>query len=140
MSTRSYVNTLAAHVLAAARTGALIVKEAAQTPVEAMSAPQFRHGPLELAAAAVAVVLLGGGADDRPANRRTAEDVRAAGADVLVLEADERGAATLPRLRSARALPLGEILPLQALSAALAHRRGVEPGRFSRIHKVTSTL
>jgi glucosamine--fructose-6-phosphate aminotransferase (isomerizing) len=34
--------------LAAARTGALIVKEAAKTPLEAMSAPQFRHGPLEM--------------------------------------------------------------------------------------------
>jgi len=126
--------------LAAARTGALIIKEAAKTAVEAMSAPQFRHGPLEMAGPDVAVVLLAGSGDDRRANVRTEADLRAAGAQVVVISPTEPGAGAAPVLTSPRAAPLSEMLPLQGLSVALARRRGVEPGAFSRIEKVTTTL
>jgi len=47
--------------LAAAMTGALIIKEASGHPVEGMSVPQFRHGPLEMVGADTTVVLLAGG-------------------------------------------------------------------------------
>ncbi len=53
--------------LAAARTGALIVKEAAKTPMEAASASQFRHGPLEMADDRTCVIVLPGTAADAPA-------------------------------------------------------------------------
>ncbi len=46
--------------LAAARTGSLVIKEASGRPVEGMSVPQFRHGPLEMAGPGVTVLLLAG--------------------------------------------------------------------------------
>lgn len=126
--------------LAAARTGALIIKEAAKTAVEAMSAPQFRHGPLEMAGPDVGVVLLAGWGDDKRANLRTEADLRDAGAQVVVVVPGARGAGAAPALTSPPAAPLAEMVPLQGLSVALARRRGVEPGAFARIGKVTTTL
>lgn len=106
--------------MAAVSTGALIIKEAAKAAVESMSAPQFRHGPFE---------------------RRTVADLRELGAHALLAGGPDGDAAvTLPALSSPRALPLAEILPLQALSVVLARRRGVEPGAFRQIGKVTRTL
>ena len=59
--------------LAAAMTGALIIKEASGHPVEGMSVPQFRHGPLEMVGADTTVVLLAGGAADQSGNRAMVE-------------------------------------------------------------------
>lgn len=126
--------------LAAVNTGALIIKEAARTAVEGMSTPQFRHGPLELADETVGVVALAGSGSDVHANQRLVDDLRAAGATVVVAGQNESGAGKMPAVTSVQALPLAEILPLQALSVALARRRGIEPGMFTRIAKVTTTL
>lgn len=131
--------------VASARTGALIIKEAAKAPVEGMSAPQFRHGPLELAGPDVAVVLLAGGEDDRASNRQTMDDVRRLEANGIWLGSPEDELAdpqgpVLPALSGPVALPIAEALPLQALSVALAARRSVEPGAFRHIEKVTRTL
>jgi glucosamine--fructose-6-phosphate aminotransferase (isomerizing) len=127
--------------LAAARTGSLVIKEASGRPVEGMSVPQFRHGPLEMAGPGVTVLLLAGRPEDRTVNRTMLDDLRAAGARAVWCQpaggADDIGA---PRLDSIDTRAIAEILPLQLLSVVLAERDGHEPGAFRRIGKVTTTL
>ena len=127
--------------LAAARTGALIIKEAAKAPIEAMSAPQFRHGPLEMADERLCVIVLPGGRADTQLNQRLAADLAAFGANAITLALPGEGnGPELPGLTSDDARPLGEILPFQLLSVVLATRLGYEPGAFRQIGKVTTTL
>jgi glutamine---fructose-6-phosphate transaminase (isomerizing) len=127
--------------LAAARTGALIVKEAAKTPIEAMSAPQFRHGPLEIADKRTCVIVLPGAPADASLNERLAADLVAFGANSVTLAPPRSGSGPeLPALSSDDARPLAEILPFQLLSVVLAERLGYEPGAFRQIGKVTTTL
>jgi glutamine---fructose-6-phosphate transaminase (isomerizing) len=127
--------------LAAVRTGALIIKEAAKTPIEAMSAPQFRHGPLEMADARVCVVVLPGSSLDAPLNERLAADLAAFGANAVTLTRQGAGRGPVqPDLTTDEARPLGEILPFQLLSIVLAERGGYVPGAFGKIEKVTTTL
>jgi len=127
--------------LAAVRTGALIIKEAAKTPIEAMSAPQFRHGPLEMADRRTCVIVLPGAPADVPLNERLAADLAAFGANAVTLTSSRDGSGPcLPEFGSEQAIPLGEILPFQLLSVVLARRLGCEPGAFRQISKVTTTL
>lgn len=127
--------------LAAARTGALIIKEAAKTPIEAMSAPQFRHGPLEMVDKRTCVIVLPGSPGEAPLNGRLATDVTAFGANAVTLFPSRDGSSPhLPDLTTDDTRPLGEILPLQLLSVVLAERLGYEPGAFRQIGKVTTTL
>jgi glucosamine--fructose-6-phosphate aminotransferase (isomerizing) len=126
--------------MAAARTGALIIKEASGTAVEAMSVPQFRHGPLEMAGPELGVLLLGGVGEDRARNERMRGDLLGHGAHVAWLDThpDASGLA-IPDLPG-DLRPIAEILPFQVLSVVLAERRGREPGAFTRIGKVTQQL
>lgn len=127
--------------LAAARTGALIVKEAAKTPIEAISAPQFRHGPLEMADSRTCVIVLAGAPTDAPLNTRLASDLSAFGANTILLAPPGHSSGPqLPAVRSDPVRPIGEILPFQVLSVLLAQRLGLEPGAFRQIDKVTTTL
>ena len=127
--------------LAAVQTGALIIKEAAKVPVEGMSTPQFRHGPLEIVGPDVCVVHLAGEARDHGSNRKLRSDVQRAGGRSVWLGQDlAETDAPLPEIASGEALPIAEILPLQLLSVALAGKTGVEPGAFRHIQKVTRTL
>jgi glucosamine--fructose-6-phosphate aminotransferase (isomerizing) len=133
--------------MAAARTGALVVKEAARFPAEGMSVPQFRHGPLELVDETTTLVVLAGALRDRDRNAALARDAADAGGRVLWLDPDRRGdpppgclALAAPAATDDADRPVAEILPLQLLSVVLARRRGHVPGTFTRITKVTSTL
>jgi|CXWL01.1.fsa_nt_gi glucosamine--fructose-6-phosphate aminotransferase (isomerizing) len=128
--------------LGSARTGALILKEAARHPVEGMSVPQFRHGPLEMADHSITVVLLAGADDDRNRNEQMRRDLEATGARCVWIDAqpDVDPSLTMPHLRGKLARPLAEILPLQLLSVVLAQRLGHEPGEFRQIEKITRTL
>lgn len=127
--------------LAAVATGALIVKEAAAHPIEALSVPQFRHGPLEMAGPAITALILAGDARSRPLNARLDDDLRAFHAATIWLDVTEDSQGPpLPRLTHDVTRPFAEILPFQALSVALAHRAGRVPGSFSNIGKVTTTL
>ena len=126
--------------LAAAQTGALIVKEAAKVPMEAMSAPQFRHGPLELADGRTCIIVLAGAAADAPANDRLMSDLLAVGANVVRLPATAAGGPLLPAGYSDQVRPIAEIVPFQLLSVLLADRQGLEPGAFRHIGKVTTAL
>ena len=79
--------------LAAAFYGALINKEAAKWPVEAMNAAQFRHGPLELADSRLtALILAGNEPADRERNLRLASDVHRYGGRALWLDAEGESA------------------------------------------------
>ena len=128
--------------LAAAMTGALIVKEAAKVAMEGMSASQFRHGPLEMADDRTCVILLPGTGASVPLIDRLAADLAAVGANaVQLLGWDLPGDRPwLPAAGSAETLAIAEIIPFQLLSVILAERQGLEPGAFRQIAKVTTAL
>lgn len=128
--------------LAAVWCGSLINKEAAKFLMEGMNSADFRHGPLELAAPDLTVVILAGDPAAQILNRRMAEEVIRYGAKVIWIgSANCRmpGAVNLviphvPEL----ARPLVEIIPLQLLSIVLARRSGFQPGIFRHVSKVTA--
>ena len=121
--------------LAAASCGALIAKEAAKRPVEAMSSPQFRHGPLELADERLTAIVLAGTGADRERNRRLYEDLERLGA--VALWADVDGDIPLAAT-SEDGRPMAEIVALQLLTVALAELTGVPAGEFRHLEKVTT--
>ena len=125
--------------LAAAWTGALVIKEAAKVPVEGTNAAQFRHGPLELADARLTVLLLPGGDATRPRMRRLAEDLCGYGAQAIWLGADAPSAAQSLAAPAGQGIAqaIAEIVPLQLLSVSLAQLTGVDPGVFRHLGKVT---
>lgn len=127
--------------MSAAQCGALITKEAAKWPVEAQSAAQFRHGPLELADERLTVVIVAGTDEGARAMNRTLErDLIGYGAKVFWLD---HGSPSVPLdipETAPEARPLVEIVPLQLLSIAIAEQSGVEPGVFRHLTKVTTVL
>jgi glucosamine--fructose-6-phosphate aminotransferase (isomerizing) len=127
--------------MSAAECGALITKEAAKWPVEAQSAAQFRHGPLELADERLSVVLLAG-ADDRTRslNKTLEQDLVAYGARAFRLDSGSPTAALDIPETANDARPLVEIVPLQLLSIAIAEQSGLVPGVFRHLNKVTTVL
>jgi len=76
-----------------------------------------------------------------PLNHRLAADLSSFGANAITLALPAHASGPqLPKVRSDEARPLGEILPFQLLSVLLAQRKGIEPGAFRQIAKVTTTL
>lgn len=125
--------------LAAAEYGALITKEAAKWPVEAQSAAQFRHGPLELADERLtAVVLSGGGLRERELNASLVSDLMTYGARAFCLDVNPPDPVFTMPVVSEDARPLAEVLPLQLLSIAIAEQTGTQPGVFRHLKKVTT--
>ena len=125
--------------LASAGTGGLILKESTHRHAEGMSCAAFRHGPLEMAGARVLVLILEG--DERVAalHRRLAEEIVRGGGQAALVSASDSSAEVfrLPQV-AASLRALGEILPVQMLSLALAARDGREAGRFERASKITN--
>ena len=125
--------------LAAVWNGSLISKEAAKCAFEGMHAAVFRHGPLELASPNLSVLMFEGARQTARLNRDLALEVTRLGGRVLWLaqEAD----ADLPAFRLPSvdeiALPLVEILPLQMLTILMSQRKGIEPGLFRHVPKIT---
>ncbi len=123
--------------LAAVGTGALILKESTRFHAEGMSAPAFRHGPLEMVGAGLFALVFAGEAATAPLNRALVRDIRAAGGRAALVSDDApAGVFRLPSV-PARLRPVCEMLPVQMLSLALAAMAGREPGRFERATKVT---
>jgi glucosamine--fructose-6-phosphate aminotransferase (isomerizing) len=129
--------------LAAARTGALIVKEAAKVHAEGLSSSEFRHGPLELVDEHLSAVMLPGPPATSTLNARLAADIAGYGGRVGWLGAsgapEGTSAVAAPNCGGAAA-PVGEIVPLQLLCVALAEAAGIEPGVFRYLQKVTRVL
>jgi glucosamine--fructose-6-phosphate aminotransferase (isomerizing) len=127
--------------LAAAGCGALILKEAAKWPAEAMSSGQFRHGPLELADPRMtAIVLAGHNEPDRQRNRRLLVDIERFGGQGIWADADLNINGSILPIASASGAGRGiaEMVALQLLSVALAEHTGIEPGVFRHLDKVTT--
>lgn len=124
--------------LAAARTGGLIIKEAAQIPAEGMSCAAFRHGPLELASPKTLALVYEGTGPTRQLNAKLVRDVREMGgrSELVTMDSERVGMFRLPVVPE-RCLPITEILPAQLMSVALAILHDHSPGHFERAAKTT---
>jgi len=121
--------------------GALINKEAAKCAFEGMQAADFRHGPLELVAPGFRAMLFAGSQVTAALNRNLAFDIVGNGGQAIWLDVEP--APDLPTFllppASDLARPLVEILPMQLLTLAMAERKGIAPGEFRVVGKVTTT-
>lgn len=145
--------------LAAAGTGALIIKESARMHAEGMGSAAFRHGPMEMMREDMCVGVFAGVATPgvatpdaptpRALNLRLAQELRERGARCEVIgmsamqapprQASPRGASLCLPETDALAAPVLEILPVQMMSLALAGLTGCEAGVFETARKITDT-
>jgi glutamine---fructose-6-phosphate transaminase (isomerizing) len=124
--------------LAAAETGALIIKESDHFQAEGMSSAAFRHGPFEMLEPGVFVGVFAGDSKTRTLNERMYEDVLGAGVGAVLFSADaEKDSCRLPQAHP-HLSPILEILPAQMMTLALAALRNREPGKFDRASKITA--
>ena len=125
---------------ASALTAALITKETAKLPTEGMVGGQFRHGPLEVLAPEITVVLFMGTQIERTLNDALATDIEARGASVIRIGSGVQGdlGFNIPALDDF-VMPIAEIVPVQLLAAELAAQRGFPVGEFRYGTKVTTT-
>ncbi len=130
------------HGRPAAEMGALTLKEAARFGAESLQTAQFRHGPLELASAALAAMVIAVEPATLAYDLELASELVAAGAAVMVVSAAGEGpdgaltvaTGTLsPGLISAAA-----IVPAQLLAWRMAVDRGYDPGTYAVANKVTT--
>lgn len=123
--------------LATARYGGLTLKESAHFPAEGMSCAAFRHGPFEVVAPRVFVLIFTGDVRTAGLNRLLAADIRQAGGDAELIDFDAaQPAFRLPAVPEA-ARTLLEPLPVQMMSLVFAARDGREAGNFVHLTKVT---
>jgi glucosamine--fructose-6-phosphate aminotransferase (isomerizing) len=123
--------------LATARAASLLLGEAAKVQAVAYQAGEFRHGPLELVGPELTVFVLAGVAETRNLNLALLNAVRSSNSPAFWIGSDaQAGWSQLARVPDL-GLPLVEILPFQVLAAYMAQRRGIEPGAFLHIGKVT---
>jgi glucosamine--fructose-6-phosphate aminotransferase (isomerizing) len=129
--------------MAAARTGSLIVKEAARESIEGLTTAQFRHGPLEMASSKVAVFIYEGIGEQRDLNSLMYSDLERLGANPIWITSENNAlhhGISAPALSSDLLRPLSEIIIMQLLTLVLAFRKGDEPGKFRQISKITKIL
>lgn len=120
--------------------GSLNNKEAAKCSFDGMHAADFRHGPLEVVEAGFAALIFAGSTQTSALNRELARDILAYGGKVIWLDSvrhPEIPTILLPQT-SELTRPLVEILPMQMLTLAMANRKGIEPGHFRHVSKVTN--
>lgn len=123
--------------LAAACTGALILKEAAHFHAEAMSSAALRHGPYEMLGPGTLVGVFAGSERTRALNDKLADDLERSGVQVMPFSSHARHpACRLPEV-SELVRPMVEILPIQMMTLALGAIANREPGVFERATKVT---
>jgi glucosamine--fructose-6-phosphate aminotransferase (isomerizing) len=128
--------------LASAQAGSLILKEVAKLQSEAMSAGQFRHGPLEIAAPGFAAFVFAPEGKTKHLNLRLARDIAEFGGKVILVSGDAGPRhdrifdLALPALEELYA-PIAEIVPLQLLARKMALDKGLQPGKFDKAGKVT---
>ncbi len=130
--------------LISAMQGALITQEMTQIPAAGLSAGQFRHGPIEAAGPHLLTVVFA------PAGRTTHLLVRLAqdtarfasptwlitDTSIQVGAGEKLFVSQLPHVQEGLS-PLLSIIAPELLGVAIAKRKGLEPGRFQRISKVT---
>ena len=125
-----------------AETSALVLKEAARFPAEALDAADFRHGPLELAGPDLAVVLLSLEEPTRHLDHRLAAEMARHKTAVLVVASALSSANGIRKLTIGRIEPLlacaVAVIPAQLLAWRLARAVGRQPGEFHLASKVTT--
>ncbi len=124
--------------LAAAGTGALIIKEAARFHAEGMSAAAFRHGPLEMVTDKLFVLVFRGDSRSAMLNERLARDVEAIGGKAAIVSDDSLHPVFRMSPAAGYFRPILEVLPAQIITLALAARTGKEAGSFVHVSKITS--
>ena len=127
--------------MASAATGALVLKEAAHLYAEGMNAAEYRHGPLEAAGPEWPAILFMPPGRTNPLMVRLAREILDCGNRVAVVgpECPDSRAFHLPlRPLDESVSPLAEIVPIQTLAYQAAVQRGLEPGRFHRMGKITT--
>jgi glutamine---fructose-6-phosphate transaminase (isomerizing) len=123
---------------------ALMTVEATKLDSTALTAGQFRHGPLELVREGFRAILFLGSGPERELNEVTALDIARLGGRCLVvatrpparLRREGIEIVELPEV-AASLLPALEIIPLQFLMVPLALARGFTPAVFLNGSKVT---
>lgn len=135
----------------AAGMGALLMKEAARYPAEAMGVAEFRHGPFELAGPEAAVAVLALDPETGPLDMALAQDVARAGGAALVIagpavagrgagaETDAATGGDVPtvRVEGGELAAIVSAVPLQLLAWRLALERG-RNGELTVATKVTT--
>jgi glucosamine--fructose-6-phosphate aminotransferase (isomerizing) len=126
--------------LAAAKVGALTIKETSAMPAEALTGGAFRHGPIELLTEQVGVVVLAPPGRTQHLARGLADEITALNPRCWLIGDpdslpgnDGPGAPAIPEIFAA----LTHAIPLQLLAAELAVRRGRTPGEMTLATKVT---
>ncbi len=114
--------------LASVREGALLFNEASRTPSVAMSAAQFRHGPVEVVDDRFRAIVFASQEATRDVDLALANDLKSMGGKVRVCQS--RGV-TSPFE------PLIEIVSLQVAACRLAEHKGIDPGDFRYATLVT---
>jgi len=125
--------------LAAAYTGALIIKEADRFHAEGMSSAAFRHGPIEMLQKDMFTAVYDGEGAGRELNLRLASELAGRGVGCEVIGPDS---AFVPfRLPQSDGLigPILGILPAQMISLVLAGLSRREAGYFEHATKITDT-
>lgn len=125
--------------LAAVGTGALITKESTHVHAEGMSSAAFRHGPMELLAEDIYLLVFAGNGASAELNRRLADEVKAQGFKAGLVHMDSTPHALHLPPAPERLQPMLEILPVEMVTLALASLRGRTPGIFERGAKVTTS-
>jgi len=130
-------------LLAAASVGGLMLKEAGGVHGEGLSAPQFRHGPLEMAGPGRSALVLVSPGRLGALDLDLAGEMAATGMGVAAVcpaGAPSEVPAGVHALRwsDCPPEPAAVIVAAQCLAHACALRQHREPGTFSRIGKVTT--
>lgn len=114
--------------LAAAGTGALIIKESDHFPAEAMSSAAFRHGPFEMVGPDSLVLIFEGDKVTRYLNAHLFTDVRTRSDRVAMVASSERSSVFSLASCPEAVRPILEILPVQMITLTLAAQMGREAG------------
>jgi glucosamine--fructose-6-phosphate aminotransferase (isomerizing) len=127
--------------LAAAQQAALMFHEVAVRGAAAMSAPAFRHGPLEMAGPRLHAVVFEPYGPTTPLVEDLAVELEGFGARVTRIadERYERGDFRHQPVEEDLA-PLVNIAPAQAIAHRAAEQQGRDPGVFHQIQPVTRRL
>jgi glucosamine--fructose-6-phosphate aminotransferase (isomerizing) len=127
---------------AAAEMGALTVKEAVGTPIEALQTGQFRHGPLELAGPGLAAIVIATEPATAELDRSLAEELARLGSAVWFITAGGPVPAGIPTidvgLLDRLLAPAAAIVPVQLLAWRLSVLAGRPPGSYMHATKVTT--
>ncbi len=121
--------------MASAYEGALMLKEVGRLAAEAISAAQFRHGPIEIVNPAHRYVVFARQGKTGKLLLKLVSDIRAHGGHVLLLSDMPFENLSDVRLIPVEPIRMGlgtlvDVLHMQLLAQDLARRAGREPGKF----------